>query len=149
MKSILLLGLLAFAIARHPVNQDIVNEIRSGNANWRAADVESNPLSWLTEEQVNRLTGTHLTAIANNFVDNDGENAPASFDPRDGEWADCIHPIRNQAQCGSCWAFGSSEAFSDLHCIAGGKNDIYSPQDLVSCDTNDMACNGGWLDKAW
>lgn len=50
--------------------------------------------------------------------------------------AKCIHPIRDQASCGSCWAFATSEVASDRYCIAsGGKVDkVFSPQYLVDCD---------------
>ena len=62
-----------------------------------------------------------------------------------------IHAIRNQEQCGSCWAFAASEALSDRFTIAskGAVNVVLSPQDLLSCDTNDMGCNGGWVKNAW
>ncbi|EFC44879.1 cathepsin B [Naegleria gruberi] len=75
---------------------------------------------------------------------------PTNFDSRQ-QWGKCIHPIRNQEQCGSCWAFSASESLSDRFCIASnGKVDvILSPQDMVSCDYNDMGCDGGNLDNAW
>lgn len=77
-------------------------------------------------------------------------NAPASFDARD-QWPTCVHEIRDQQHCGSCWAFGASEALSDRLCIySDGKEDVVlSPQDLVSCDKGDMGCNGGWIQNAW
>jgi cathepsin B len=74
--------------------------------------------------------------------------AATSFDART-KWGGCVHSIRDQASCGSCWAFGSSEALSDRFCINGGVNTVLSPQDLVSCDSSDLACNGGYLDRAW
>jgi cathepsin B len=75
---------------------------------------------------------------------------PVDFDPRAAgeKFAACIHPIRDQAQCGSCWAFGATEALSDRFCIAG-RDVILSPQDLVSCDLNNYGCNGGYLNLAW
>eukprot|EP00217_Crustomastix_stigmatica_P000310 CAMPEP_0183820322 /NCGR_PEP_ID=MMETSP0803_2-20130417/64584_1 /TAXON_ID=195967 /ORGANISM="Crustomastix stigmata, Strain CCMP3273" /LENGTH=324 /DNA_ID=CAMNT_0026065219 /DNA_START=32 /DNA_END=1006 /DNA_ORIENTATION=+ len=75
---------------------------------------------------------------------------PAQFDARQ-EWPSYIHPIRNQLMCGSCWAFAASEALSDRFAIASkGKVDVVlSPEDMVSCDTTDMGCNGGILDNAW
>jgi len=45
------------------------------------------------------------------------DNLPVDFDWRNESPA-CVHPIRDQAQCGSCWAFAATEAFSDRFCIA-------------------------------
>jgi len=62
-----------------------------------------------------------------------------------------IHPIRDQAKCGSCWAFGATEALSDRFAIAsnGTIDVVLSPQDLVECDTTDTGCYGGYLNHAW
>ncbi|KAL9644504.1 hypothetical protein ABK040_009368 [Willaertia magna] len=75
---------------------------------------------------------------------------PSSFDSRI-QWPGCIHPISNQEQCGSCWAFSATEVLSDRFCIAtqGKINVTLSPQNLVSCDYNDQGCNGGLLQNAW
>jgi cathepsin B len=74
---------------------------------------------------------------------------PTAFDSRE-QWPDCIHPILNQGNCGSCWAFGTSETLSDRLCIAsnGTQNVVLSPQDLVDCSLN-MGCNGGYPYSAW
>jgi cathepsin B len=75
---------------------------------------------------------------------------PEQFDPRKTEMAKCIHPIRDQGDCGSCWAFAISEVFSDRLCIYKNEDMILSPQDLVSCDTLiDKGCNGGTPQIAW
>lgn len=67
------------------------------------------------------------------------------------KWPECAHPVRDQQQCGSCWAFAASEVFSDRMCIAtkAAVNVIMSPQDLVSCDLNNFGCGGGYVDKSW
>ena len=77
-------------------------------------------------------------------------NAPATFDART-QWPKHIHEIRDQQSCGSCWAFGSTEAFSDRFAIAsnGAINVVLSPQDLVACDSGNYGCQGGYLNKAW
>jgi len=74
---------------------------------------------------------------------------PANFDWR--AVSDCVHPIRDQQRCGSCWAFGATEALSDRFCIAskGAVDVVLSPQDMVSCDNWDLGCNGGILSFAW
>jgi cathepsin B len=75
---------------------------------------------------------------------------PTQFDSRT-KFGSCVHPIRNQEHCGSCWAFAGSEALSDRFCIASNKsvNPVLSPEDLVECDHTDMGCNGGWIGNAW
>ena len=75
---------------------------------------------------------------------------PDSFDATK-QWPNFVHPIRNQEQCGSCWAFSASEVLSDRFAIAsnGSINVVLSPEDMVSCDNGDMGCNGGILSQAW
>jgi len=69
------------------------------------------------------------------------------------QWPKCVLPILNQAQCGSCWAFGATEALATRLCIAtnGATFVTLSPQYLVNCDTanGNMGCNGGYPDYAW
>lgn len=75
---------------------------------------------------------------------------PTNFDARD-QWGSCVHPIRDQQSCGSCWAFGATEALSDRFCIAsnGAVDVVLSPEDMVSCDRNNYGCNGGYINLAW
>ncbi len=74
---------------------------------------------------------------------------PDEFDWRtDSRAANCpsLKEVRDQAACGSCWAFGSVEAMTDRRCIAsGGKDQTHlSAEDVTSCDhLGDMGCNGG------
>jgi len=75
---------------------------------------------------------------------------PDNFDSRQN-WPDCIHSIRDQGHCGSCWAHAASEVLSDRFCIAsqGAVNVVLSPEDMVSCDYIDHGCNGGILTTSW
>lgn len=75
---------------------------------------------------------------------------PTDFDSRK-QWGKLVHEIRDQQKCGSCWAFGASEALSDRFAIASkGKVDIVlSAEDLVSCDSSNYGCGGGYLATAW
>jgi cathepsin B len=67
------------------------------------------------------------------------------------QWPGRIIAIRDQASCGSCWAFGATEALSDVFNIHNMADPavILSPQQLVSCDTTSYGCQGGYPDKAW
>jgi len=123
-------------------------------ATWEAYDIEENPFKNHSIDQLKALLGTNLMYTEQNIsllVDESEEvSVPESFDSRT-QWSDCVLPVRNQEQCGSCWAFSAAEVLSDRFCIStkGQVKNILSPQDLVSCDTEDMACNGGMLPNAW
>eukprot|EP01106_Pelomyxa_sp_JSP_P003880 TRINITY_DN158_c0_g1_i18.p1 TRINITY_DN158_c0_g1~~TRINITY_DN158_c0_g1_i18.p1 ORF type:complete len:226 (+),score=61.89 TRINITY_DN158_c0_g1_i18:332-1009(+) len=60
-----------------------------------------------------------------------------------------MNQIRDQSDCGSCWAFGAVEAMSDRQCIARGKDLRMSAEDMNSCHSACGDCNGGYPACAW
>ena len=81
-----------------------------------------------------------------------GLSLPESFDS-EANWPECakvIGDIRDQSNCGCCWAFGAAEAASDRLCIAtGGAVAVpLSAQETCFC-ANPDGCGGGRLDAAW
>jgi len=52
-------------------------------------------------------------------------------------------PVKNQQQCGSCWAFSATEEIESAMLVAGKQVQWGAPQEIVDCDTNDQGCNGG------
>jgi cathepsin B len=144
-------ALVGLAAATHPINEDIVSDIKSKTSNWTPMEVATNPLANKSAEEIRGMLGT-IIAEPFGFQQPAVSNAevPATFDART-EWPGCVHDIRDQAQCGSCWAFGASEALSDRFCIAskGSVNVVLSPEDLVECNSTNMGCDGGYLGMAW
>ena len=144
----------AYATAKvHPINEDIVNEIKNKTSTWTAHEVHENPLRHHTVESLQGLLGDNGIAYGSpmgNYATQEVIATPDNFDTR-VQFGDCVHPIRDQKKCGSCWAFGSSEALSDRFCIAskGAVDVILSPEDLVSCDHSNSGCNGGWIGNAF
>lgn len=68
------------------------------------------------------------------------------FDWRKSKKAKCIHPIRDQGKCGSCWAHATTEILSDRYCIETGDADtVFAPQYMVDCANSTWqaeGCNG-------
>jgi C1A family cysteine protease len=52
-------------------------------------------------------------------------------------------PVKDQGQCGSCWAFSTTETVESANLMAGKNIPNGSPQEIVDCDSNDAGCNGG------
>jgi len=83
----------------------------------------------------------------NIFVSN-VEDVPASVDWRT---SNKVSAVKNQGQCGSCWAFSTTGSLESEAAIHGTGLNSFSEQQLVDCSTaqGNQGCNGGLMDDAF
>jgi len=67
------------------------------------------------------------------------KDLPASVDWRE---KGAITAVKNQGQCGSCWAFATTEIIESYAFITTGELPTLSTQQVTSCTPNPLACGG-------
>ena len=103
------------------VHNFIENHNKSG-ANWTAAH---NQFSDYSEAEYKQMLG---------FVNSDRiEREVTLFEPTNNltvDWvsAGAVTPVKDQGQCGSCWAFSSTGALEGAHFVASGELLSFSEQ---------------------
>jgi cathepsin L len=125
-------------------NKRLVHEHNAGKASFTMA---LNKLAHLTPAEYRSMLGFRLnkaqrkaSVVRSNF------KAPEAIDWRE---KGAVNAIKDQAQCGSCWAFSTIQAQESAYFIANGKLQSLSEQNLVDCVTSCSGCNGGLMTAAF
>jgi len=108
---------------------------------------------WSHEEFLAKMTGFNMTknmnkASGHKFLAPSNMKVPKSVDWRNQGY---VTPVKDQGQCGSCWAFSAVASLEGQHFKSSGKLVSLSEQNLVDCSGKfgNQGCNGGLMDQAY
>jgi len=130
---------------------DINKAIRDKGANWVAGETS---MSKLSPEEIKRrlmpLSFKRTGLRAKSYRYSAKVDLPAKIDWRNYNGHNYVTGIRDQGNCGACWAFSTTAALESRILITSHMPDKdldLSEQSMVSCDENNMGCGGGFLDS--
>jgi len=72
--------------------------------------------------------------------------------PESVDWSEqgAVTPVKDQGQCGGCWAFSTTGALEGRAQLAKGNLVSLSEQQFIDCDTkSNGGCQGGFMDDAF
>merc|ERR1711937_66600 len=129
--------------------KDTLAKIDECNANETTQTCGVNQFSDYTPEEWKRMNGYKAELKTEfNYAELDTSNLADSIN-----WVakGAVTPVKNQGQCGSCWAFSTTGSVEGAYQIATGKLLSFSEQELVDCagSYGNQGCNGGLMDDGF
>ncbi|XP_071526132.1 LOW QUALITY PROTEIN: digestive cysteine proteinase 2-like [Panulirus ornatus] len=133
-------------------NQQFIDD---HNAKYENGDVtftlKMNQFGDMTTDEINAAMNGYIMATE---VDPVAVLIPGGSDPADEvDWRTkgAVTPIKDQAMCGSCWAFSTTGSLEGQHFLKEGKLVSLSEQNLVDCSERfgNFGCAGGLMDQAF
>eukprot|EP00824_Muranothrix_gubernata_P016571 TRINITY_DN34191_c0_g1_i1.p2 TRINITY_DN34191_c0_g1~~TRINITY_DN34191_c0_g1_i1.p2 ORF type:complete len:350 (+),score=80.00 TRINITY_DN34191_c0_g1_i1:107-1051(+) len=134
---------------RFGIWRDNLKFIEEFNNEGKAYTLAMNQYGDLTNKEFQeKILGTKTTAPSGHGGLLKATNLPDSVDWRD---KGVVTPVKNQGQCGSCWAFSTTGSMEGAWAQKSGALVSLSEQQLVDCSTSygNAGCNGGLMTQAF
>jgi len=110
------------------------------------------PFADLTREEFTQRNGFKPSLMQDSMVKlSEPMNTSGLPDGFDWREKGAVNPVKNQLQCGSCWAFATVANIEGAGFVENNKLLSLSEQELVDCDkkTGDVGCQGGLPSNAY
>jgi len=130
-------------------NMEKIRIHNNSGARWTMAP---NAFADLTHEEFVARNG--LKKIDNSYMRSKNEvSLPTDSLAASVDWRTkgLVTPVKDQGQCGSCWAFSTTGSVEAAWVQAGNSLTSLSEQQLVDCSGSygNLGCNGGLMDSAF
>lgn len=134
-------------------NLDIINNHNTNNNDWK---MDINSFADLTRDEFGNtyINGFNMPDLDKQaFMVNDYFETVSKDLPESWDWVEkgAVTPVKDQAQCGSCWAFSTVGSLEGSYFLSSGKLISFSEQELVDCSSSygNQACQGGLMDDGF
>jgi C1A family cysteine protease len=101
-----------------------------------------------TPEEYAALKGTHSFNSTDAIIIENPGFVPYSAAAFDWRSSGKVSPVKNQGQCGSCWAFATAATIESAYLIKFNQLVTLSEQNLLDCAYAQNTCAGGYVYKA-
>jgi len=124
-------------------NYESIVAHNNGNSSWTMG---VNQFSDLTAEEFEAIYLTGLAPTTAEPILSMQQYVNTLAGEKDWRKDGAVTPVKNQAQCGSCWAFSTTGAIEAWDFLKTKQLKSLSEQQLVDCSgsTGNQGCNGGW-----
>jgi len=146
---LVLLG-VATSLALAGELDEIRGAIKDKGAKWTAGETSVSKLPGHLRQLRAALHKPEATGAEEMLAGPAPTALPGSFDWRNDNSLNYVTPVRDQGNCGSCWAFATTGALESYVLIKDslpGQDKDCAEQILVSC-SGAGSCSGGYIDRA-